>query len=112
MWLKDTLLNMTTKLSASPCGKTEVIFRNKGHCPICEREVEFYSDHEWLRDHYKCSSCGSIPRERALMVAIELFYPKWHSLKVYESRYSFLGSLSPGWRRENIVKNGGLREME
>ena len=47
--------------------------------------MEFFSEHEWFRDHYKCSGCGSIPRERALMAAIELFYPEWRSLKVHES---------------------------
>jgi SAM-dependent methyltransferase len=62
-----------------------MIFRNQGNCPICEHEVEFYSDHEWFRDHYTCTSCGSIPRERALMVAIELFYPTWRCLRVHES---------------------------
>jgi len=62
-----------------------VTFRNQGFCPICEQEVEFCSEHEWFRDHYKCGGCGSIPRERALMAAIELFYPEWRSLKVHES---------------------------
>jgi SAM-dependent methyltransferase len=61
------------------------MFKNQGDCPICEHEVEFYSDHEWFRDHYKCSGCGSIPRERALMAAIQLFYPQWRSLRVHES---------------------------
>jgi SAM-dependent methyltransferase len=65
--------------------KRNFTYRNKGNCPICEHEVEFYADHEWFRDHYQCGSCGSIPRERALMVAIELFYPAWRSLKVHES---------------------------
>jgi hypothetical protein len=62
-----------------------MVFRNQGNCPICEHEVEFHSDHEWFRDHYTCNSCGSIPRERALMVVIELFYPTWRSLRVHES---------------------------
>ena len=35
-------------------GETDLTFRNKGNCPICEREVEFSSEHEWFRDHYKC----------------------------------------------------------
>lgn len=61
------------------------MFKNRGFCPICEREVEFSSEHEWFRDHYKCSGCGSIPRERALMAAIEMSYPEWRSLKVHES---------------------------
>jgi Methyltransferase domain len=61
------------------------MFHNKDCCPICEREVKFCSEHEWFRDYYKCSSCGSIPRQRALMAAIELFYAEWRTLKVHES---------------------------
>jgi hypothetical protein len=84
-----------------------VIFRNQGNCPICQHEVEFSSDHEWFRDHYKCTSCNSIPRERTLMVAMELFYADWHSLKVYESRRSCLGSFVT-WMasREHSEKRG------
>jgi SAM-dependent methyltransferase len=62
-----------------------LIFRNSGYCPICECEVEFYSEHEWFRDHYQCPGCHSIPRERALFVAIQLFYPDWRSLAIHES---------------------------
>jgi SAM-dependent methyltransferase len=65
--------------------KALAVFRNKGVCPICEHEVEFYSNDSWFRDHYQCSTCGSIPRERALMVALESCYPEWRSLKVHES---------------------------
>jgi SAM-dependent methyltransferase len=65
-------------------GKT-VTFRNEGLCPICEKTTEFSSDYDWFRDHYKCSGCGSIPRERALMAAIELYYPEWRTLNVHES---------------------------
>ena len=66
--------------------KPSMMFRNQGYCQICESEVEFSSEHEWFRDHYKCSGCGSIPRERALMVAIEMFYPEWRSLRCMSHR--------------------------
>lgn len=39
----------------------------------------------WLRDHYLCSNCGSIPRERALMLVIERFYPNWREMIIHES---------------------------
>lgn len=39
----------------------------------------------WLRDHYLCSSCGSIPRERALMLTIERYFPNWRELRIHES---------------------------
>ena len=44
----------------------------------------------WFRDHLLCSNCGSIPRERALMTAIENWYPSWRDLSIHES--------SPGGR--------------
>lgn len=56
-----------------------------GFCPTCDREVTFSSAESWLRDHFLCSNCQSIPRERALMHAIELYYPDYKELSVYES---------------------------
>jgi SAM-dependent methyltransferase len=72
---------------------TEVI-RNKGYCYTCDRQVEFASQNAWLRDWYKCSNCGSIPRERALMYCIEKFYPQWKNFSIHES--------SPGNRGASI----------
>ncbi len=57
----------------------------KGICPICEKDVTFESENDWLRDNFFCSGCGSIPRERALMRVIELFYPNWRDLNIHES---------------------------
>ena len=65
-----------------------------GFCPICENEVSFCSKYEWLRDHFFCSSCGSIPRERALMQVIMDYYPNYRDLKIHES--------SPGGRGVSI----------
>lgn len=39
----------------------------------------------WLRDHFICPRCRSIPRERALMVVIERCFPEWRSMTVHES---------------------------
>jgi SAM-dependent methyltransferase len=61
------------------------VIKNQGYCYTCDREVVFSSQHEWLRDNYICSNCGSIPRERALMYVIEKFYPQWRQLSVHES---------------------------
>lgn len=72
----------------------EVPLRNEGFCPVCEKQVEFVSADPWLRDHYRCCECGSIPRERALMVCIEMFYPQWRSLTIHES--------SPTWRGASL----------
>lgn len=66
------------------------VFQSEGHCPTCDQDVSFVSHSEWLRDHYRCSNCGSIPRERALMLTIEQFLPNWRNLTIHES--------SPGGR--------------
>jgi hypothetical protein len=60
-------------------------FSHKGYCPCCEKEVLFESYHNWLRDHFICTNCNSIPRERALMVTIEKYFPDWKNLAIHES---------------------------
>lgn len=70
------------------------IISQSGICPICEKEVVFTSKESWFRDHLLCSSCGSIPRERALMKVISEFYPSWRDFQIHES--------SPGGRGASI----------
>lgn len=60
-------------------------FKHKGFCPCCEQDVIFSSKNSWLRDHFKCSNCKSIPRERALMLTINKYYPNWKELTIHES---------------------------
>jgi hypothetical protein len=62
-----------------------IVLKNDGFCPICECDTTFISRDTWLRDHYKCSRCRSIPRERALMLIIQQRFPNWRNLKVHES---------------------------
>lgn len=69
-------------------------FKEKGYCSCCEQEVVFIAHDPWLRDHFKCSNCNSIPRERALMHIIENEYPEWKKLKIHES--------SPGNRGHSL----------
>lgn len=61
------------------------MMKNRGFCICCDRETEFSSKDSWLRDHYLCAHCGSIPRERTLMKTIELFYPGWREFSIHES---------------------------
>ena len=61
------------------------VLENQGFCPTCESQVMFTAKNDWLRDHYLCSNCGSIPRERALMQTIETFFPTWRELIIHES---------------------------
>lgn len=70
-------------------------FKQKGICPCCEKEVLFIAHHSWLRDHFKCTNCSSIPRERALMLTIKNQYPNWKTLKIHES--------SPGNRGHSVT---------
>jgi glycosyltransferase involved in cell wall biosynthesis/SAM-dependent methyltransferase len=72
----------------------DVFLQREGWCPICENEVTFSSKQAWLRDHYLCSGCGSIPRERALMHVIQTRYPRWRELRIHES--------SPGQRGASV----------
>ena len=60
-------------------------FSHKGYCPCCERKVVFRATDNWLRDNFICSGCGSIPRERALMMVIQKCFPDWKNLKIHES---------------------------
>lgn len=63
----------------------QYVTSQKGYCPICEQEVRFIKKHTWLRDHYRCSKCNSIPRFRALIDTIKRFYPNWKDLVIHES---------------------------
>ena len=45
-------------------------------------------------DHFLCSGCASIPRERALMQVIKDYYPNYKLLKIHES--------SPGGRGASV----------
>lgn len=70
------------------------ILRTAGYCSTCDSNVEFTARHSWLRDHFICSNCGSIPRERALMQVIETYFPTWREAVIHES--------SPGHRGASI----------
>ncbi|WP_209262501.1 hypothetical protein [Thiorhodococcus minor] len=61
------------------------VLSNRGRCPACRREVTFVSREAWLRNHYLCPSCGSLPRERALMSVLAAYHPSWRDLVIHES---------------------------
>jgi SAM-dependent methyltransferase len=58
---------------------------NRGYCPICEHSAYFIQFSDWLRDNYKCNSCDSIPRHRALITALNRFVPGWKNFTIHES---------------------------
>ncbi|MCA9299430.1 MAG: class I SAM-dependent methyltransferase [Phycisphaerales bacterium] len=70
------------------------VFECAGACPCCDRDVSFRARYDWFRDHLLCSSCGSIPRERALMLTLKRWYPDWPTLAIHES--------SPGYRGASV----------
>ncbi|NJO96517.1 MAG: class I SAM-dependent methyltransferase [Pleurocapsa sp. CRU_1_2] len=61
------------------------VIRSEGFCHTCDQEVVFSSKQSWLREHYICHNCHSVPRERALMYCVEKFYPNWKQLSIHES---------------------------
>jgi Methyltransferase domain len=74
----------TRNETQGPAGN-DAKMENEGLCYCCDKKVVFRADNTWLRDHYVCSNCGCIPRERALMYCIETFYPAWRDCSIHES---------------------------
>jgi SAM-dependent methyltransferase len=73
---------------APPVGdvnKGDICLENSGYCSICMKEARFVARNEWLRDHYLCERCRSIPRQRALVEVLNFFRPDWRSLAIHES---------------------------
>lgn len=64
---------------------SSLMFENYGYCNCCDTKTRFVADNSWFRDFYLCSNCGCIPRERALMYAIEKFLPHWRDSVIHES---------------------------
>ncbi len=71
---------------------------NLGSCSICERRTLFVKENEWLRDHYRCVRCRSIPRWRAVIHVLNLTFPCWRELRILESSPG--GASSEKLRRE------------
>lgn len=62
-----------------------ITLQNEGFCFSCNSNTHFTARSTWLRDHYLCERCGSIPRERAVMYCIEKFFPGWQEKIIHES---------------------------
>jgi len=78
-WAKD-LFHILGGISMS-----KPVFESFGICPICEKHVAFRAFDNWLRDALLCSECNSLPRERALISAINKFFPEWRDSIIHES---------------------------
>jgi len=71
---------------------------NSGYCPICQARTLFIIKDSWLRDHYFCIRCASIPRWRALIYVLQSYFPDWRNLHIHESSPG--GASSDKLRRE------------
>src|SRR5688572_18167152 len=90
---------------------------NTGHCCICEADAVFDVRGSWLRDDYRCRACGTIPRNRALVNALNRFLPDWRGLTFHEAApggplSAFLARSCPGYSSSHFfddVPRGALR---
>lgn len=60
--------------------------RIEGFCPICERETVYEASGPYFRSTLICKTCpsGSVPRERAVALALNETRPHWRTLAVHE----------------------------
>jgi SAM-dependent methyltransferase len=63
----------------------QAVFENIGYCPCCRSATTFVAHEAWLRDYYRCSICGSIPRERHLQHVLDEQFPGWEGSSLHES---------------------------
>lgn len=95
-WIKHICLERNEKLNwlmdyylysefADEEQQSKPVRETKGYCPCCEENTIFVSKSYWLRDCYKCISCGSIPRQRALMKVLAEEAPDWRIRSIHES---------------------------
>ncbi|HEY0008668.1 MAG TPA: class I SAM-dependent methyltransferase [Tepidisphaeraceae bacterium] len=78
-----TIRSVSRRLSS--IAKNATRGANLGWCPICDKRTLFYKEGEWLRDHYKCTRCGSIPRFRAIIELLNTHFPEWRKMRIHES---------------------------
>ena len=84
--LRQKIVRKGRKLRAKFAERARpIVLTNDGYCPICEQAATFVARDPWLRDHYKCTRCKSIPRERALMAVVQERFPRWRDLTIHES---------------------------
>ncbi len=55
-----------------------------GWCAVCESDVTFREYGPWHRDELVCTTCGSIPRQRAIMTVLSLVRPDWRRERIWE----------------------------
>lgn len=60
--------------------------RLEGFCPVCERETAYEASGPYFRSSLICTTCpgGSVPRERAVALALNETRPDWRALAIHE----------------------------
>lgn len=58
---------------------------NGGYCHCCRRDTIFESYEAWLRDHFRCKKCRSIPRQRHVQYILDRYFAGWEGLHIHES---------------------------
>ena len=88
------------------------LFSHIGYCNICMDQATFVAEQAWLRDHYFCQRCRSIPRQRALVEVLTQFRPNWRKLKIHESSPSmgFFFKQCPGYTVSQFLEDVPLGE--
>ena len=77
---------------------SDFYYEHYGYCPICASPTKFVAREQWFRDHYFCERCGSLPRQRALTLVLEMLYSNWRDVEIYEASPS--GPASDRMQRE------------
>ena len=85
MPLLNRLKSSLKKTALATLLPSSFYYKEKGYCYCCDKQVEFVAQNPWLRDHFLCTHCGCLPRERALMYVIDHHYPHWRDLHIHES---------------------------
>ncbi len=103
---------------------TFITIRNEGYCHCCRNKTIFESRDSWLRDHFFCLKCRSIPRQRHIQYVLDYHFPEWEKHLIHESspsnnfiltrcnNYTFSyfypdiepGTMNNGIRCENLEK--------
>jgi SAM-dependent methyltransferase len=71
--------------SDTPAVPPASVYQTAGACPICEIPVDFIAYGSWFRDFFACATCGSLPRERAIMLTIDRWFTSWRTATLHES---------------------------
>lgn len=58
---------------------------NPGWCACCRADTQFVEVGTWLRDQYLCGRCHSIPRQRAVNLTLDTYFPGWEDSTIHES---------------------------